>query len=213
VASEVNQGTRFDEAKVKELTGGDTITARFMNKDFFTFAPTHHLWLMGNHQPEVKTGGDSFWRRLRMVPFLHKVPDHKKIGNLSDLLIQEEGPGILAWVIRGAQDVFSGGLREPESVMAATNEYAAEEDHLSRFLEETVRMGGGEHVLLETGQLRQAYETWCKDEGIKDAFSAQTFGRELKLKNIKSKKSNGKRFYIGLSLVDAIPDNRGRQGQ
>ena len=209
VASEVNQDAKFDEAKMKELTGGDTITARYMRQSFFSFEPTHHLWLMGNHQPQVKAGGDSFWRRLRLIPFLHKVPEEKKIENLADLLVSEEGPGILAWIIQGAIDVFAGGLRPPAAVMAATQVYAEEEDQLGRFLEECCLIGGGEHVKLETKKLRQAYERWCHEEGEKPLASSP-FGRELKQRGLVRKPSNGRHFYLGLALIahDDDEDNR-----
>lgn len=200
IASEVNQDARFDEAKMKELTGGEAIRARFMRQDFFTFEPTHHLWLMGNHQPEVKAGGDSFWRRLRLVPFLHKVPEHKKIENLSRLLVDEEGPGILAWVVQGAVDVFGGGLRAPESVMAATRAYADEEDALGRFLDACCMRSTTDVVRLETKKLRAAYETWCHAEG-ETPLKPQSLGRELKRRGISRSDSNGRAFYLGLSLL------------
>lgn len=202
VASEVNQDAKFDEAKMKELTGGDTITARYMRQSFFSFEPTHHLWLMGNHQPQVKAGGDSFWRRLRLVPFLHKVPDDKRIENLAKILVAEEGPGILAWIIRGAIDVFDGSLRAPAAVMAATQVYAEEEDQLGRFLDERCHIGGGDHVRIETKKLRAAYETWCHAEGEKP-LSASPFGREMKQRGFHKKPSNGKHFYPNLALVAA----------
>lgn len=205
VASEVNQDAKFDEAKMKELTGGDTITARFMRQSFFSFNPTHHLWLMGNHQPQVKAGGESFWRRLRLVPFLHRVPDEKRIENLAKILVAEEGPGILAWIVAGAVDVFSGGLRAPAAVMAATQLYAEEEDQLGRFLEERCLIGGGEHVKLDTKKLRATYEAWCHGEG-EMPLSASPFGREMKQRGFDSKPSNGKRFYIGLSLLASGDD-------
>ncbi|MFV8127494.1 phage/plasmid primase, P4 family [Streptomyces syringium] len=204
IASEVNQDARFDEAKMKELTGGEAIRARFMRQDFFTFEPTHHLWLMGNHQPEVKAGGDSFWRRLRMVPFLHKVPEHKKIENLSRLLVEEEGPGILHWVVQGAVDVFDGGLRAPESVMAATRAYAEEEDHLGRFLEACCMRSTSDQVRTETKKVRAAYEAWCHAEG-EVPLKPQAFGRELKRRGVSRSDSNGRAFYPGLSLL-AVED-------
>lgn len=209
IASEVNQDARFDEAKMKELTGGEAIRARFMRQDFFTFEPTHHLWLMGNHQPEVKAGGDSFWRRLRLVPFLHKVPDHKKIENLSRLLVDEEGPGILHWVVQGAVDVFDGGLRAPESVMSATRAYADEEDHLGRFLEACCMRSTSDVVRLETKKLRAAYETWCHAEG-ETALKPQALGRELKRRGISRSDSNGRAFYAGLSLLATDEEGWGR---
>jgi putative DNA primase/helicase len=212
VASEVNQDAKFDEAKMKELTGGDTITARYMRQSFFSFEPTHHLWLMGNHQPQVKAGGDSFWRRLRLVPFLYKCPEDKKIENLAKILVAEEGPGILAWIIRGAIDAFDGGLRAPEAVMAATKVYAEEEDQLGRFIDECCLIGGGEQVKLETKKLRAAYENWCHAEGEKP-LSSSPFGRELKQRGIVKKPSNGKHFYPNLALIaqDADDDRWGER--
>ncbi|MFH9816175.1 phage/plasmid primase, P4 family [Streptomyces sp. NPDC017230] len=200
VASEINPDARFDEAKLKELTGGDTLTARFMHQSFFTFEPTHHLWLMGNHQPRVKTGGDSFWRRLRLLPFQYKVPEEKKIEGLADLLVAEEGPGILAWIVQGAVDHFAKGLREPESVKAATAAYAAEEDHIGRFLEDCCTRGPAAQVRTETGRVRAAYEAWCRTEG-EELLDARPFGRELKSKGIVRKPSSGKYFYAGLGLI------------
>jgi putative DNA primase/helicase len=161
---------------------------------------------MGNHQPQVKAGGDSFWRRLRLVPFLHKVPENKKIENLAKILVAEEGPGILAWIIRGAIDCFDGGLRAPDAVMDATKVYAEEEDQLGRFLEECCLIGGGEHVKTETKKLRAAYETWCHAEGEKP-LSSSPFGRELKQRGIVKKPSNGKHFYPNLALVASETDD------
>jgi putative DNA primase/helicase len=201
IASEVNQDHQFDEAKVKELTGADALTARFMRQDFFTFEPTHHLWLAGNYKPAVKSGGDSFWRRLRLVPFLHRVPDENRVDNLARILVDEEGPGILAWIAAGAVDLFAHGMREPAAVLEQTLAYAAEENHLGRFLEERCRIGGGQMVKLNTAILRAAYEQWCHGEG-EQPLAPSPFGRDLKsLHGIDSTQSNGKRFYVGLSLL------------
>jgi putative DNA primase/helicase len=199
IASEVNQDAKFDEAKVKELTGGDGLTARFMRQDHFTFEPTHKLWLMGNHQPRVSAGGQSFWRRLRLMPFT-RTPD-EVIEDLDLLLIAEEGPGILAWVVQGAVDVFAHGLRDPDSVKAATAQYAAEEDALARFLDEACIVGGGAQVRTVTEVLRSAYEKWCRAEG-EDPMPSRQLGRELKDRfNIIRKGSNGTYSYINVALL------------
>jgi P4 family phage/plasmid primase-like protien len=201
ICSEVNQEDRFDEAKVKLLTGGDALTARFMQQDHFTFIPTHHLWLMGNHQPKVSGGGESFWRRLRMVPFTNTVTAEKKIDDLASKLISEEGPGILAWVIRGAIDVLNGGLRAPESVMAATTLYADEEDALARFVADRVHLGGGQHVRIDTAEMRKAYTGWCRDEG-ENELTPQMFGREIRSRfGVGQARSHGRRFYVGCALL------------
>ncbi|MEU0691942.1 phage/plasmid primase, P4 family [Streptomyces uncialis] len=198
IASEVNQEAKFDEAKVKELTGGDGLTARFMRQDHFTFEPTHKLWLMGNHQPRVSAGGKSFWRRLRLMPFT-RTPD-EVIEDLDLLLIDEEGPGILAWIIAGAVDVFRDGLRAPESVTAATARYAAEEDALARFLDEACHVGGGAQVRTATEVFRTAYERWCRAEG-EEPMPSRQLGRELKDRfQIVRKPSNGTYSYINVAL-------------
>ncbi|MBZ6250524.1 bifunctional DNA primase/polymerase [Streptomyces olivaceus] len=201
VVSEVNQDARFDEAKMKLLTGGDALTARFMRQDHFTFEPTHHLWLMGNHLPAVKAGGDSFWRRLRLIPFTRSVPPERKIEGLARILADEEGPGILAWMVAGAVSVFAEGLREPAAVMAFTETYAEEEDSLARFMSDCCHIGGGTHVAINTAKLRAAYDDWCRAEG-ETPLKPQVFGRELRTRfGIEQTRSNGRRFYIGVALL------------
>ncbi|MFE2353429.1 phage/plasmid primase, P4 family [Streptomyces parvulus] len=204
IASEVNQDAKFDEAKVKELTGGDGLTARFMRQDHFTFEPTHKLWLMGNHQPRVSAGGQSFWRRLRLMPFTRTPTEI--IEDLDLLLINEEGPGILSWVIAGAVEVFRDGLRDPESVKAATAQYAAEEDALARFLDEACTVGGGVQVRTVTEVFRTAYERWCRAEG-EDPMPSRQLGRELKDRfNIIRKGSNGTYSYVNVALLAPADD-------
>jgi P4 family phage/plasmid primase-like protien len=182
-----------------------------MRQDHFTFEPTHHLWLMGNHQPEVKSGGTSFWRRLRLIPFLYTVPPEKRVENLARILVEEEGPGILAWVVEGARQYFTDGLADPARVKAATEKYAAEEDHVGRFLEECCHTGGGARVKQETKKLRAVYEAWCIGEGVKP-LTAQALGRELTGRGHTRKASNGKKFYEGLALIDDGIEDDGRAG-
>ncbi|MGW5852131.1 phage/plasmid primase, P4 family [Streptomyces sp. NPDC055254] len=207
IVSEVNQDARFDEAKMKLTTGGDALTARFMRQDHFTFEPTHHLWLMGNHLPAVKAGGDSFWRRLRLIPFTRSVPAERKIEGLARILADEEGPGILAWMVAGAVDVFAGGLREPAAVMAFTENYAEEEDSLARFMGDCCHLGGGTHVTINTSKLRGAYDDWCRAEG-ETPLKPQVFGRELRTRfGIEQIRSNGRRFYVGVALLRSLDED------
>lgn len=201
VCSEVNQQARFDEAKVKLLTGGDALTARFMHQNHFTFVPSHHLWLMGNHQPRIDAGGESFERRLRLIAFAHKVPDDKKIEGLDRLLADEEGPGILAWIVNGARQAFADGLPAPDSVLTATRTYMEEEDDLARFIDDRCLIGGSSLVRVATAQMRAAYETWCREEGLQP-FPPQVFGRELRTRyGLHQTRSNGRRFYLGVTLL------------
>lgn len=138
VCSELKPHDKFDEARVKLLTGGDRLKARRMRQDFFSFEPTHKLWLLGNHRPEVGTGGHAFWRRIRLIPFERVVPDHRKIDNLAEILVHDEGPGILHWMIQGATAYLTTKppLTGPSVVRTATQAYATTEDHIGRFLAE-----------------------------------------------------------------------------
>jgi putative DNA primase/helicase len=205
ICSEVNEDDRFDEAKVKALTGGDSITARFMRQDHFTFRPTHQLWLMGNHQPAVRAGGRSFWRRLRLVPFEREVPDDKVVDDLQGILVRDHGPALLAWIAAGAAAYAAGGLREPEKVKVATAEYAHDQDSVARFVEECGRLGGGEHVTIKVAVVRDAYEAFCHAEGMKP-YTARRLGVEMERRGILLIRSRSARLYGNFTLLADMDD-------
>jgi putative DNA primase/helicase len=205
VCSEVKHGDKFDEARVKLLTGGDRIKARRMRQDFFSFQPTHKLWLLGNHRPEVGTGGFAFWRRMRLIPFERVVSDDRKIDNLADILVTEEGPGILGWLIDGARRYLGGekDLTGPERVRIATTAYAETEDHTGRFFEECCRLAP--ELRAEQAGLYAAYKTWCHNEGA-PAMSSRAFAaRARELAGLASPKemilSNQRKYYPGIGLL------------
>ncbi|MFE6554095.1 DNA primase family protein [Streptomyces sp. NPDC004096] len=205
VCSEVKPGDKFDEARVKLLTGGDRIKARRMRQDFFSFQPTHKLWLLGNHRPEVGTGGFAFWRRMRLIPFERVVPDDRKIDNLADILVTEEGPGILGWLIDGARRYLASGrdLSGPERVRIATTAYAETEDHTGRFYEEACIIAP--ELRAEQTALYATYKTWCHNEGA-PAMSSRAFAaRTRELVGLTSPKemilSNQRKHYPGIGLL------------
>ena len=201
LCSEVNEGDRFDEARVKQLTGGDTLTARFMRQDHFTFPATHQLWLMGNSHPEVKSGGHAFWRRLRLIPFNREVPDGKKVDDLQGILAREHGPAILAWIAKGASLYHQHGLEEPDSVQAATATYAHNQDTVARFLEDRCRLGGGVHVKTRVTEVRSAYEQWCHAEA-ETPITGKAFTMALRNRHgVDSTRDRNQRFYLGITLL------------
>lgn len=207
VCSEVAEDGRFDEERVKSLTGGDRITARFLYANPFEFTPSHTLILSGNHQPSVESGGKSFWRRLRLIPFEHTVAEDKKIENLADILVTEEGEGILAWIVAGARDA-ADGLRDPQSVIDATARYEHEEDAFGQFITDCLHLAPGnrEGVKADTAKVRQEYSKWCKANGVTE-LSAQTFGREMRRRTGTTVKAvNSKRWYLGVALIEAEID-------
>ncbi|GAA3153263.1 phage/plasmid primase, P4 family [Streptomyces rectiviolaceus] len=205
VCSEVKPGDKFDEARVKLLTGGDRIKARRMRQDFFSFEPTHKLWLLGNHRPEVGTGGFAFWRRMRMIPFERVVSDDRKIDNLADILVTEEGAGILGWLIDGAGRYLAGDrdLTGPERVRIATTAYAETEDHTGRFYEEACVLGP--ELRAEQTSLYAAYKGWCQNEGAPVMSSRAFAARTRELVGLASPKemilSNQRKHYPGIGLL------------
>jgi len=208
VTSEIEEGKRFAEAKVKSLTGGDILSARFMRENYFNFTPTHTLWLLGNHQPNVRAGGAAFWRRIRLIPFSVTVPEHQRIAGFSDILISEEGPAILAWLINGARDYLNEGLSTPNSVIAATNTYATDQDFLARFIDENATIGDPNNAAMRTNvaAMRQAYETWCRVEG-ETPISAKALTIALRDRyGVQSHRANTSRFYLGIRLDNLSPD-------
>ncbi|MGA4844569.1 DNA primase family protein [Streptomyces sp. G45] len=205
VCSEIKPGDRFDEARVKLLTGGDRIKARRMRQDFFSFQPTHKLWLLGNHRPEVGTGGFAFWRRMRLIPFERVVPDERRTDNLADLLVTEEGPGILTWLIDGARRYLGGekDLTGTERVRIATTAYAETEDHIGRFLTEACVVRADARV--EQTRLHSAYRAWSRSEGVPPVSSRAFAARVRETIGIASPKdmilSSQRKHYPGIGLL------------
>lgn len=180
VTSELEDGQRFAEAKVKMLTGRDTITGRFMRQDWFSFTPTHTLFLLANHQPEVRAGGEAFWRRIALLPFLHTVPKELRNPRLEDELVEHEGRQILAWLIAGAVDYLAHGITRPESVEAATSSYASSTDTVGRFVHDCCETAtpGTQTYAATSAKIRAAYDSWCRSEG-ETPVSAKALGSTL----------------------------------
>ncbi|WP_394425826.1 DNA primase family protein [Streptomyces sp. SGAir0957] len=212
VCSELKPNDKFNEARVKLLTGGDTITARRMRQNFFTFTPTHKLWLLGNHRPEVGTGGHAFWRRMRIIPFERRVPNERKIDNLAAELVADEGPGILQWLIEGAEQYLAtrDPLTGPASVRIATAAYETTEDHIGRFIGERCVKGADADLRVEQKLLYETYGRWCFEESIRASTPrafASRIRQELGLASpAEMIKSNASKLYPGLALLPEHPD-------
>lgn len=160
LASESPEGRRWDEERIKSLTGRDAISARFMNRDFFEFVPRFKLLVASNHKPRIRTVDDAWRRRLHLVPFTRKptTPD----PGLKDKL-RAEYPAILNWMIEGAEWWAREGLCPPEIVRAATDEYFREEDVIGLWFEECCEAAPAHRM--ERKDLYTSYEAWCRGMG------------------------------------------------
>jgi putative DNA primase/helicase len=137
-ASETEEGRAWAESKIKQITGGDVISARFMRQDFFEFKPQFKLVVIGNHKPNLRNVDDAMRRRFNIVPFLYKPPNPDK--KLEDKL-RDEWPGILRWAIDGCLAWQRSGLVRAEVVLDATAEYFSEQDTFRQWIEDCCETG------------------------------------------------------------------------
>lgn len=203
IASETEQGRAWAEARIKALTGGDTITARFMRQDNFQFQPRFKLTIIGNHKPILKNVDEAARRRFNIVPFNYKPP--KKDQDLAGKL-RMEWPEILRWMIEGCLDWQRHGLVRPQIVTEATAQYFESQDHFSRWLAEMC-------LLLPTAstkpsKLLQGFQHWCQANGEETADSKQFRGM--------IERTNGLRYVhiAGIQWVKGIgfrPPSRCRE--
>jgi len=196
-------GRRLAEALVKQLTGEDRLTARFLYHEFFEFDPTFKLFLAVNHKPEIRGTDHAIWRRVRLIPFTVTIPDDEQDKTLREKLSQERS-GILNWAIRGCRLWQEEGLAAPEEVKKATASYREEMDIFGRFLSERCAADPkGE----ETAKvLYQAYLSWAYEAGEKKPVSKTKFGILLGERGfVRAEKSDGTRVWKGLSLERVEP--------
>lgn len=198
-ASEVNEGQPLNEARIKALTGGDAITARFLNKEFFTFRPRAKFWLAVNHKPTIGDDSKGLWRRIDMVPFLASF-EGAQVNKHLDRELLEEASGILAWMVRGCLDWRANGLGQPSAVVDATREYQRESDPLGAFLEQCCVKGQMQAV--RGNVLYHAYLDWANTEGIRNTelITNTRFGRLLGDRYEKTRDRQGVTYKgIGIS--------------
>jgi P4 family phage/plasmid primase-like protien len=162
VAKEAKMGKGFDESVIKELTGGDTISARFLRKEFFEFKPAFKIWLAANHKPRIKEQSTGIWRRVRLVPFETQIAEEEADRDLIYKL-EAELPGILNWAIEGCLGWQKAGrLIAPGRVKEATEAYKSESDRLREFITENCFTGKATKHSVIFSILYSAYVTWCK---------------------------------------------------
>ena len=205
VSVEVGEGRRFDEERLKQITGGDRIRARRMREDFWEFSATHKIWLAANEKPRV-TGQDyAIWRRIKLIPFNVKFTEPGEPGpdqdpNLRKNLFSDERPGVLNWALEGCLSWQTDGLAAPPEVKAATAEYKQEEDVVRWFIEAECVVD--QEARESPTKLFKAFEQWRKDTGgVK--LSQNLFGRRLTEKGFESvRDSAGERMRLGIGLKE-----------
>lgn len=196
VAQETDENRKWAESRIKALTGGDPIRARFMRQDYFEFQPAFKLIFAGNHKPALSSVDEAMRRRVHIVPWLVTI-DKDQRDPLLDEKLQTESPGILQWMIEGCLLWQQAGLNPPEAVLAATEEYLESEDALQGWLDEQCEIGPEQEVGVR--DLYANYVAYC--EKAKDyTWSNKRLTQNLVARGMKRVKRCGLRLIQGIGL-------------
>jgi putative DNA primase/helicase len=201
VASETENGRRFAESLVKDLTGGERARARRMKQDNFEFSQTWKIVVCTNHRPIVRGTDHGIWRRLKLVPFTVNIPEPDQDKDFPEKL-KAEASGILNWCLLGLQEYLADGLGEPEAVKTATKAYRDEMDLAQRFMDECCDRAPDRKC--RAAAFYMAFKIWCESIG-EQAANERTFRLAITEKGIERKRDNGI-WYTGIGLLsDKLP--------
>jgi putative DNA primase/helicase len=196
VASELPRGASWNEAVIKDLTGGDKITARFMRGDFFDFTPVLKLWVAGNTMPSFRGVDEAIRRRVVVLPFTMTVPSERRDPTLPGKLAAEYGL-ILSWAIEGALEWQSAGLQVPASIVSASHGYLDDEDVIGLYLAEQTEPDTG--AFTTTTDLYVRFCQWTDGQGL-PRWSMLTFQKEVAAHGFQATRRNFGRGFVGLRL-------------
>ena len=200
VGSETGDGSKLDEAAMKRMTGGDTITARRLYREPVTWQPSHQLVYVSNHLPTVRGNDPAVWRRVRVIPFDVVVPEADRDPRLPETL-RLHADSILSWCVAGYFDYLdNGGMREPATVRHATGAYQADSDDVARFITEACHVATT--AAATTRELYGAWQKWAAGEGA-EPITERTFGKELDRLGYEAARTRNGATRAGLMPTDS----------
>jgi putative DNA primase/helicase len=196
-AVEGEQGQRMAESVIKQLTGGDKVSARKLYQEYFEYSPTYKLWLATNHKPVIRGTDNAIWRRVKLIPFNVEIPLSEQDKELSEKL-KIEASGIFNWAITGLKEWSMKGLDFPDEVEYETSNYREEMDTLSNYFSE--RCLEGEKLEISSQQLFEDYSKWCNENG-EQPLSQRALGLRLGERNYQSiRVAGGRKGWKGIGL-------------
>lgn len=204
--SEPDEGMRWQEGLIKELTGGEPMLVRALHSDFVTFLPIFKLTISGNHKPDIRGTDDGIWRRLMLVEFNQQIPKEKQIPKDElDAILFEERDGIFSWMVRGLLDFLEGGLQEPQAVLLATQTFREESDPYGTYLNEVCIITGDPVDRMQARDLVNGFHLWLADRA-EGAFQDRTVANALKERSRRWRSRDGRMFTWAKSNGQAVYD-------
>jgi putative DNA primase/helicase len=194
--TEAEQGRRLSEPLIKQITGTDKMTARFLYGEFFNFIPTFKVFMATNHKPVIKGTDYGIWRRIKLIPFTTRIEEEKQDKDL-EMKLCKEASGILNWLLEGAARWKRERLIAPDIILKATDEYRGEMDVIGNFLKQRCVTKEDSSILIR--ELYKAYADWC-DENNEHPVSERFFTLRLKEIGFEQRRTAEARFWIGLAL-------------
>lgn len=203
--AETEDGRSFSEVMLKQLTGGDKVSVRFLFQEFFELQPEFKIWITGNHKPIIKGTDYAIWRRIRLIPFNVTIQEKERDNFLSDKLKMEK-EGILAWAIEGCRKWLRDGLYAPDIVKCATEEYKQDMDIVGDFIKECCQISDG--VQTPASKLYNTFISWGNGKNGSN-LSQTVFGTNLASKGIRKEHCmrgplRGKTLYNNITLNSEV---------
>jgi len=195
--TEAEQGRRLSEPLIKKITGNDQMTARFLYGEFFNFTPTFKIFMATNHKPVIKGTDYGIWRRIKLIPFLSRIPEEKQDKHL-ELKLRAETSGILNWLLEGTALWKKEGLKAPSAILNATDEYREEMDIIGNFLKDSCIQR--QDMTIRIRELYKAYADWC-DQNNEHAVSERILSMRLKEMGYQQSRTAEARYWVGIGLL------------
>jgi putative DNA primase/helicase len=199
--TETEQGKKLAEPLIKQITGNDKLTARFLFSEYFSFLPAFKIYMATNHKPLIRGTDYGIWRRIRLIPFTTTIPAEKQDKDLEDKL-KAEWSGILNWLAEGVVRWRAEGLKTPDEITSATDEYRSEMDVIGNFIKEQCIQNPAGQIRIR--ELFRDYQNWCADNN-EHACSERFFSMRLKEMGYKQIRTSEARYWAGILLRPSSP--------
>lgn len=205
IAAEPSEGAKFDMGRIKQMTGEDRISARFLNKEFFEYTPQFKLWIHGNHLPIISERTDAAWNRIQIIPFNVTISKDMQDKDLTCKL-KRELPGILNWALEGLADYNKQGLNPPKDVLDLTKGYREDSDSVGSFIQDCCDCTEPDAKIKNT-DLFEGYKLYCAEDGF-ERLSRRKFTSAIEATGFKRESANNAIYWRGLSMRPIVIINR-----